>query len=179
MSNDVLDSAYAWYVIHTHLRQEERADSNLKAWDVETLAPKVIKKRYNEFTGKPTILVKPLFPRYIFARFKPSAVLHKVCYTRGVYSVIKFGDRLISIDDGIISIIRSRMTRDGFIKMNDEIKPGDEVMIKHGPLRGFLGIFERDMNCASRVVMLLNTYNLQARIVIDREWLKKNLLTAP
>ena len=30
-----------WYAIHTHPKQENRAESNLQAWNVETFIPRI------------------------------------------------------------------------------------------------------------------------------------------
>ena len=58
-----------WYVLHTRLKQEERANKSLRSWGVETLHAKVRTRRFNKFTGRPTYITEPLFPRYVFARF--------------------------------------------------------------------------------------------------------------
>src|ERR1043166_9166696 len=65
MSSEIGQDTSQWYVVHTNPKQEERADSNLRAWGVETLHPKLKTRRFNEFTGAPTVTTKPLFPRYI------------------------------------------------------------------------------------------------------------------
>ncbi|HEV2707915.1 MAG TPA: transcription termination/antitermination NusG family protein, partial [Pyrinomonadaceae bacterium] len=74
-----------WYAIYTHAKQEERAESNLRAWRVETFNPKAkeIRKRNSNPNG---FVTTQLFPRYIFARFVAQNLLHKVSYTRGVHS---------------------------------------------------------------------------------------------
>ena len=77
-----------WYVVHTKSRQEERANSNLQAWGVETLNPKVKTRRYNQFIGTPLHISQPLFPRYIFARFNADKQLSKIWFTRGVQNVV-------------------------------------------------------------------------------------------
>ena len=71
-----------WYVLHTHLKQEERANKNLRSWGVETLHAKVRTRRFNEFTGAPTYITEPLFPRYLFARFNVREQLTKIRFTR-------------------------------------------------------------------------------------------------
>ena len=52
-----------WYVVHTNPKQEERANNNLAAWGIETLHAKLKRRRHNEFTGVPTYITQPLFPR--------------------------------------------------------------------------------------------------------------------
>ncbi|MGH9754026.1 MAG: transcription termination/antitermination NusG family protein, partial [Blastocatellia bacterium] len=77
-----------WYAIQTHPKQENRAESNLKAWNVETFFPRIKDCRFNEFTGEPSYFIKPLFPGYLFSRFALNNLLHKVRFTRGVHSVV-------------------------------------------------------------------------------------------
>ena len=58
-----------WHLVYTNLKQEERANENLRAWGVETVHAKLRTRRYNEFTGAPTYITQPLFPRYLFVKF--------------------------------------------------------------------------------------------------------------
>jgi hypothetical protein len=58
-----------WYLIHTYLKQEDRAESNLKVLGVEVFSPKIIECRYNQYTNEPSYVTKSLFLRYIFAQF--------------------------------------------------------------------------------------------------------------
>ncbi|HVF89323.1 MAG TPA: transcription termination/antitermination NusG family protein [Blastocatellia bacterium] len=173
MTREILGSDLSWYVIHTNPRQEDRADSNLRAWGVETFSPRIMDRRFNPYTGKPSFMVKPLFQGYIFARFQASDSLHKVRFTRGVQSVISSGGDPVRVEDAIIATIRSRMSADGFIRLGDALKPGDEVVIKDGPLKDFTAIFEREMKDADRVMILLKTVSYQAHYVIARELVRK------
>ena len=93
-----------WYAIHTKPKQEGRAHSNLRARGVETFTPRVGERRYTP-AGHVKNEIKPLFPQYIFARFDASRMLHQVCFTRGIHSVVRFGgDDPTPIDNEIIAI---------------------------------------------------------------------------
>lgn len=162
-----------WYVIHTKPLQEERADNNLRAWSVETFTPKIRERRYNKFTGKLSYVTKPLFPRYIFARFSAAALLHKVCFTRGVQSVVGFGGGPDPVSDEIIEVIKQREGRDGFVRLYDELNRGDKVVISDGPLKDFAGVFEGHAKDRDRVSILLTTVSYQSRILIERGLVKK------
>lgn len=162
-----------WYTIRTHPKQERRADDNLRVLQVETLVPRLKESRYNPYTGEPEFVIKHLFPGYIFARFNPSEVLHKVRFTRGIHSVVSFNNNPAVVDDDIISIIQSRIGNDGLVRTADKLKQGDPVMIKEGPFKTFTGIFECEMKGAERIVILLNTLSYQARYVINRALIKK------
>lgn len=162
-----------WYAVRTHPRQEDRAELNLRSWQVETFNPRMREQRYNEFSGKPINLNKPLFPRYIFARFEVDRLLHKIWYTRGVQSVLGFGEGPVSIADELIDLIKSKVGGDGFVRMKEELKPGDKVIIKEGPLRTFMGVFEREVKSTDRVIILLNAVKYQARVMVERNGVEK------
>lgn len=162
-----------WYAIYTKPKREWRADRNLNAWGVKTFAPRIRERCYNPDTGKVSYVVKPLFPRYLFAQVADDNMLHKVSFTRGVHSVVSFDSRPCPVDDAIISIIMSRQGEDGFIRIEEEIRPGDKVVIRHGSLRNFIGVFEGRYTDEDRVSVLLTTVSYQSRVVIEREMLEK------
>ena len=150
-----------WYVLQTHLKQEERAHKNLRSWGVETLHAKVRTRRFNEFTGAPTYITEPLFPRYVFARFNVRDQLTKIRFTRGVHHVVGFGESPAPVDQEIIDIIRAHIDENSFVKENDELKPGDKVVISAGPLRNLIGIFECQVKGSERNIILLSAIGYQ------------------
>jgi transcriptional antiterminator RfaH len=162
-----------WYVLHTHPKQEDRACSNLKVLGVPIFNPKIRECRYNQFTVLPTYVAKPLFPRYIFARFNIYHLYHKVRFTRGIFSVVSFGEGPTSIDEEVIALIQSNIKEDGFVRIDEEIKPGDRVIVKDGPLKNFAGIFKQVMKDIDRIRILLETVSYQAHVEIERDMVKK------
>ncbi|HWF89302.1 MAG TPA: transcription termination/antitermination NusG family protein [Pyrinomonadaceae bacterium] len=162
-----------WYVVHTHPQQEERTSVNLKTWGIETLTPKVRVNKYNEFTNKLTRMSKHMFPSYIFARFRFNTEYHRVRFTRGVHSVVTFTRTPVPVEDEIIDLLRSRTGEDGLVRRFEELKAGDEVIIKEGRFKDFCGVFDREMQDTDRVRILLNTLSYQAHVVVDRELVQK------
>lgn len=162
-----------WYAVHTHPRQEERAHENLRAWKVETFAPRIKKARYNPFTGLPTFVVNLMFPRYIFARFEAEQLLHKVSFTRGVKQVVNFGGAPTPVADEVIELIKAQTGPDGCVRIGEELALGDTVVIKDGPLKNFTAVFEREVSGTDRVRILLLTVNFQSHVELDRELVRK------
>ncbi|HYO62474.1 MAG TPA: transcription termination/antitermination NusG family protein [Pyrinomonadaceae bacterium] len=173
MSRAHISDTPLWYAIHTKPMQEERAGSNLRAWSVETFTPKIKVRRYNQFTGKISLVTKPLFPRYIFARFSAAALLHKVCFTRGVQSVVGFGAGPDPVSDEIIEVIKQREDKDGLVQLYDDLNRGDKVVISDGPLKDFVGVFDGHAKDRDRVSILLTTVSYQNRILIERGLVRK------
>lgn len=163
-----------WYAIHTKPRQEERADSNLRAWRVETFLPQLKQRSSRQLGGcRSTRASKPLFPRYIFARFNVNQLLHKVNYTRGVQNVVGFGECATPIDNGIINLIRAQIGQDGFMRVDDDFVPGNKVKINFGPLKDLEGVFESGIKDSDRVKILLTAVSYQSHVVIEREMIEK------
>ena len=173
MSLQNINEPSRWYVIQTKPKQENRAASNLNAWRVETFVPKVRKSRKHSYEGGTSYSTKPLFPRYIFARFQVSSLLHKINFTRGVSRVVSFGGAPTQVDDEVIDLIQSQAGNDGLIRIGEELRYGDRVMIKEGPFSSLTGIFEREIKDSERVRILLTAVNYQSHIIVDRELLIK------
>lgn len=173
MSVEGISDALSWYVIRTGPKQEERAIRNLNAWLVEAFVPKVRLPRLNSFTGITSYVPGPMFPRYAFARFDANRLLHRVCYTRGVQSVVSFGGVAAQLDDLIIDLMRSRIGDDGFVQIGADFKVGERVRVKGGPLANFVGVFDHKIDSRDRVEILLTAVSYQGRIVVEKEFVEK------
>ena len=169
-NNARAESLSRWYVVYTRSKQEFRVESNLKAWGVETFNPRVRERpRRLEKTRR---AVKQLFPRYLFARFACED-LHKISFTRGVQTVVSFGNKPAPVDDAVIFLIKARIGEDGFVRFNNELNTGDRVMIVGGPFESLEGIFDKTLNGSERVSLLLSTVALQGRLIIERDYVVK------
>jgi transcriptional antiterminator RfaH len=161
-----------WYALQTKPKQEFRAELNLKAWRVETFTPK-IKGRRRAYSGVVKApVIKPLFPGYIFARFNPETLLHKIVFTRGVQNVVSFGGNPTPVEDDIIDLMRMRAT-DDIINLTEEFKDGDKVVIQEGPFKDFVGVLDGHVKDDERVRILLLTISSQVHVTVARDWIKK------
>jgi len=161
-----------WYAVYTKPREEERAESNLRAWGLKTLMPKFKELEYSRGSGKPRTAIKNLFPRYLFAHFNCEASLHKVNYTRGVCGVVSIGLKPCPIEDFIIETIQSQIGEGGLVNMQ-ALCPGDRVMLEKGPFKGLEGTVARASADQDYVVVLLSSVSYQGRLMIERAFLKK------
>jgi transcriptional antiterminator RfaH len=172
MSCAIVADITSWYAIHTHPKQENRAEQNLNAWGVETFFPRIRDCRFNEFTSEPSYFIKPLFPGYLFARFVLNNLLHKVRFTRGVHGVVCIGNDPAPVDDRVIEIVASQIDEAGFVKIGVDLEPGAKVLIQAGPFKGLTGIFEQEASAADRIKILLDCVSFQARVEIERNHVK-------
>jgi transcriptional antiterminator RfaH len=171
MSDEKLDQQLFWYAIHTKPRQEDIAEYHLQTLELHTFNPKLKEKKI--VRGVRQEVIKPLFPNYIFCKFRCAEFLRLVRYTRGVRKIVGAGDSPTPVDDEIIRIVHERM-KDGYVMIEPpELRPGDQVVVEEGPLKGFIGIFERETKDTERVIVLLNTIKYQARLIMERSSLRK------
>ena len=162
-----------WFAICTNPKQEDRAYHNLQASSVECFNPKIKECRCNQFTGVVMHIARPLFPRYIFARFSTQGLLRRISFTRGVLKVVSFNSKPAPIDNEVIKLLKSRVSSDGFFSVGEALKPGDEVRIKDGPWKALVAVVERNIQTGERVQLLLTAINYHGHLMIEKQWLEK------
>jgi transcriptional antiterminator RfaH len=163
-----------WYAIHTKPKQEARVDANLRGWGLATLMPKVPTIPRARASQTKTGGCQPLFPGYLFACFDASMQLGKVRLTRGVHSVVGFGELATPIDGEIIAFVRSRLDDEGIIRP-DALQPGDIVEIVDGPMRSMVGVFQQELRGQDRVVILLSAIGAQPRVNVSKDLVRKSV----
>lgn len=162
-----------WYLIHTHPKQEGRADGNLRAWRIETFTPMLRERCYNGVTKAKTHRIKPLFYCYIFARFDITNLYHKIRFTRGVNSVVSCGNVPTPVSEEVIQLIRAKVDAGGYVNLEEPFETGDEIIIRDEPLQILKGIFQGYTKDDERVRILLNAVSYQAHVAIDRALVDK------
>ncbi|MEW6408746.1 MAG: transcription termination/antitermination NusG family protein [Nitrospirota bacterium] len=158
-----------WFVLYTKPRLEDFVTERLKRIELEVLNPKL--KRRKTIRGRLQEVIEPLFPCYIFANLDIDLHYRLVKYTRGVKRFVGNEGSPAPVGNEIIDAIKSRI-KEGYVTIQPpSFKPGEEVLIKEGPFKDFIGIFERDMKAKDRVIILLNAVSYQARVTIEKEFL--------
>ena len=151
-----------WYAVYTKPNAEELTARLLQSAGIETLAPRISTKKYAR--KKFTEVIEPLFPCYIFALFEGDRHGHMIKYTRGVRYIVG-KEHPLAVPDEIINAIKERMQGDIVSPVLEQFDKGDNVIIREGPFRDFLGIFERDIPGKKRAMILLSA--LHCRFEVD------------
>lgn len=162
-----------WFVIQTKQSKEDLAATYIKRLGVEVYQPEITKNRPIYGERKP--LTNPLFPTYIFARFIPNLYLHQIKYARGVRRVVSAGEMPLPVAEQIIQVLRQRVSENKNEISPGIYKPGNYVEIRSGLLCGLRGIFEKELSDRQRVTLLLESVEYQARILIEKQYLKPAL----
>ena len=154
-----------WYVIRTKPHQERLAEFHLRQLSVETFLP--LLKQQKNMQRQERMVVEPLFPRYLFARFDVNDRYRAVNFSRGVLNIVEFGSKPAEVSEVLIDGIKSRM-QDGYVTLQTEgLQQGQILHITGGPLAGFEAVFVREMKEQHRVLLLLKALGLRARVTVD------------
>jgi len=160
-----------WFAIQARVGAETVAESNLRALLIETLLP-LVRRPVHHATRASRMVLRPLFPGYLFGRFCPAVSLRAVKYSRGVSRVVGGGGQPWPMHDAIIADIRERIGPEGYVEMGERsFRMGDRVCITTGPLAGWSGVFDSALSDAERVVILIETLQ-EGRVVIARDCLE-------
>ena len=160
-----------WYVIQTKPKKEEEATSYLSTKGVEIFSP--LMETFTTRNAKVTKELKPLFPSYIFGKFDLEQNYPLVRWARGVKCLLGFGGYPTSISKEVVEIIRERTDARGIVRVKGDYRPNDVVMVKTGPLKDLLGIFERWVSDGDRVRILLNLIGYQPSIELHCSMIEK------
>jgi transcriptional antiterminator RfaH len=160
-----------WFVVQTNPREEERAFHHLSEKGFETLFPKIQVVRYRQ--AKVGLLVKPMFPSYLFARFRTPEEAPFVHWTRGVKRILGAEGEPLPVPDEAVELIRGQMDERGVVRVGRRLRPKDRVRIRSGPFKDLLGIFEREIDDQGRVEILLNLIGYQARVQLHESLLER------
>lgn len=154
-----------WYVVSTKPHQEKQAELHIKQSGIECFLPLLKENKIIRRTRQ--TIIKPLFPGYLFARFKLERHYRAVSYATGVRKIVEFGSGPVELDAGMIDAIKERLN-DGYVTLMP-VRPvyGQVVHIKGGPLAGIEAVFVREMTDQNRVLLLLNTLGFHAKLTMD------------
>jgi transcription antitermination factor NusG len=156
-----------WFAIQSKPGQEALGSRCVSSLGVDTFLPQVLNRGSRGIRPVP----KSLFSNYFFARFSPPLHLRAVRFSNGVCRVVGAREIPWPVGDEIIETIRQRVEEDGYVRLEERAwRSGDEVQVEEGPLRGWSGIFDSELDDGRRVVILLETLQC-ARVVLNRECL--------
>ncbi len=160
-----------WFAIQARTGAEAVANSNLRALPIETLLP-LVRRPMRHATRASRMVLRPLFPGYLFARFCAAVSLRAVKYSRAVLRVVGGDGQPWPMDDAIIADLRERIGPEGCVEMRERpFRVGDSVRITSGPLSGWSGVFDCELSDTQRVVILMETLQ-HGRVVIPRDCLE-------
>jgi transcriptional antiterminator RfaH len=163
----------SWFAVYTKPRQEQIARENLERQAFRCFLPLAVNPYQRRSARK--LRVEPLFPRYLFLHATPDQQsLGPVRSTRGVATLVRFGQELAHVPETVIRAIdRRRDPASGLIRLDPvPVNPGDKVRVFDGPLAGLEGIF-KERKGEKRALLLARLLGTESTLEVDALLLKK------
>ncbi|MEI6804812.1 MAG: transcription/translation regulatory transformer protein RfaH [Burkholderiales bacterium] len=170
-SNSSASSAtLSWYVVHTKIRQEALAMTNLNRQGFECYMPMLKMEKMRRH--KATLVEEPMFPRYLFIRLDTSGSgpsWSPIRSTLGVSQLVRFGGQPAVVDSKLIELLRTREQ----VGLPERLfKSGERVVVADGPFAGIEAIF-KTADAESRAMILLEMLSKPVAMRIETASLRK------
>ena len=156
-----------WYVVQTRPNNEARAEINLKRQGFTTYLP--CYQRQRRHARRTDIVVRPLFPRYLFVQLDLARdQWRSVQSTFGVSALVAVGDRPAPLSSEVVEEIHAREGADGFVVLGlpPGLKPGASVRMIDGLFADYQGVLDR-IGDERRVSVLLSLLGRQVRVFVS------------
>ena len=145
----------AWFCLRAKQKNEHIVAGHLlRNLGLEVFAPRI---RFQRPTQRGVAWVtEPLFPSYLFAKFKIQEFANSVQYSPGIHGIVQFGGKWPAIPDTTIEELRQVYGQETVHVINRIPQPGDSVEIAGGTFHGLKAIVTRLMPARDRVAVLLD-----------------------
>jgi transcriptional antiterminator RfaH len=166
------ESQPSWFAVYTKPRQEHIALEHLERQAFHCFLPMAVNPYQRRSERKRRI--EPLFPRYLFLNAVPDQQsLGPVRSTRGVATLVRFGQKLARLPEPVIEAINDRCDGDGLVRLDPvPVEPGDKVRVFDGPLAGLEGIF-KERKGEKRALLLAKLLGTESTLEVDALLLQK------
>lgn len=146
-----------WYAIAVYARQEKAARDELLSLGYQAFLPTLHKKRI--WSDRVKAVELALFPGYLFVNAVLDAEARfKIVRPKQVIDVV--GKRMAGshevaqhVPDRVISSLQLVLQQSQNAEPTERLLKGVEVRVVQGPLRGAIGIVEKEPNGAQRLVV--------------------------
>jgi transcriptional antiterminator RfaH len=157
----------AWYCARTKPKHEHIAAANVrKNLKLEVFNPRL---RVERATQRGVArLIEPLFPCYIFIRCVIEEKINEIQHTNGVSSLVRFGQRIPTIEDFIIGELQKHFETEEPMVIEDRLSPADEVVVADGAFAGMQAKVLRVMPATRRVQILLEILGRATSVEVNR-----------
>ena len=162
--------SFAWYVVHTKPRQEDKALLNLERQGYRCYLPRLTVEKIRR--GKVAQVTEAMFPRYLFIELDSSQKGKSwtpIRSTLGVHQLVHFGRQPARVDARLIDALRSReQSRPPEVLF----QPGDRVTVVSGPLAGLEAVYQMT-DGEQRSLLLLELLSQTVHMPVDTALLRK------
>jgi transcriptional antiterminator RfaH len=161
-----MTNSTSWIVARNKPNQDKIALINLERQNFEFFQPKfkTILRARNKFKE----VIKPVFPGYIFVAINlEEKNWHKINNTRGISSIIVFGNEIPLVRCELIKELQHLFSLNNDPKTADRLRVGMNAEITNGPFAQLTGKID-EINANQRIWILLDVLGTQTRVSINK-----------
>lgn len=126
-----------WYVMYVRSRHEKKVRDALSDAKIECFLPLV--KSESIWSDRKKMLLKPLFPSYVFVYISNKQEFYKAQNANGFCYFVSFNNAYALAKNEEVINIKKLLNADGIVSIEAINKPlsvGEKVQIEDGPLAG-------------------------------------------
>jgi transcriptional antiterminator RfaH len=151
-----------WYPVYTNPRAEKKACEALINKGIEVYLP--LQRRLKQWSDRKKWVNEPFIKSYIFVRIKENEQT-EVLMTKGVARFIYFSGQIASMPDRQINELKLLIASPYELEVTEtDLQPGESIIIKAGPLKGFKGEI---ISYRSQKQLALRLENLGYSIIVN------------
>ena len=156
-----------WHVAQTAPHCEWQVSRFLTSHGLPTYAPQFPASWSTQSGSKREQPGRWVFPNYIFFRVPPGfAQWDLVRWGPGIRQVLQTDGSPAVLDDGVVDRVRMRLATRA-VRPATLLSPGQRVIVDRGPLRMVDAIFERKLDRATRVQILIQLLGRPLTVEVD------------
>lgn len=155
-----------WHVLHVRPRCEKKMAAYCTNARLQCYLPLRLERK--KYQRRQVEVQKPLFPGYVFARFRPEQRIF-ILQSGQIARILEVKDQLKFISE--IEQIRKALETDPGLRACPAITTGMMVRITEGPFAGLEGIVIKSKGCA-RVILNVDMIGQGVAIEVDEDVLE-------
>ncbi|WP_103071079.1 UpxY family transcription antiterminator [Aquimarina sediminis] len=152
-----------WYVLYVRSRHEKKVEKLLEENELESFLPMI--ETIRKWSDRKKIILKPLFPSYVFVKVKSAKDFNKALSIEGACAYIRFGREYARVKEEEILKIKLFTQSDEISDIetsHQTLKIGEIKKINYGSLSG-LECEVLKVNNANKIIVRIDS--LQQNII--------------
>ncbi|WP_046755839.1 UpxY family transcription antiterminator [Kordia jejudonensis] len=173
-----MEKQSCWYVLYVRSRHEKKVCNLLNEKSIEAFLPEV--KTIRKWSDRKKMIMKPLFPSYVFVNIKSPSEFHDALSTYGACAYIRFGKEYAKVPGNIIDKIKLLVNVDGVTDIETNVqlpKIGDIKKITMGALSG-LDCEILKVDNAKKIIVRIDSLRQNITATIPSYFLSQQTLNA-
>ena len=168
LENATCDLPFPWFALHVRSNCERLVSRHLEDKGYECLLPAYRAQR--RWSDRVKQLDVPLFPGYVFCRLDPADRV-PVLSVPGVVQIVGQGKIPAAISEAEIDAIQKILTSNLPYLPWSSLAPGQQIVVKHGPLMGVQGVL-LETRKPHRLVVSVTMLQRSVAVEVDAAWVR-------